>query len=47
MARLFAGAALIACLLTMSACQFNGPPLPSQEHQDNNTYIGAPGDFAP
>ena len=40
---------LLAGLLAVGACSFSGPPLPSQEHKDNNAsdQIGAPGDFAP
>lgn len=47
MTKLLTTAALMACLLTVAACQVSDAPLPSQEHQNNGTYIGAPGDFAP
>ncbi len=47
MTKLFTATALIVCLLALQACQTSEAPLPSQEHQNNNTFIGAPGDFAP
>ena len=47
MTKLLTAAALIACLFALQACETGEAPLPSQEHQNNNTYIGAPGDFAP